>query len=274
MLFVNQAEQAAEDFLRAFETPELLPEPMAKVFLRRADGSPCREWSWRNQLIVALRGHSDARGFRQWERVGRRVRKGEAAFRILSPIVRTAADERTGEERCVTYGFRGTPVFGLGQTEGDPVTPDDTAEWLLGLPLREVAEAWGLSVEAYDGTRAGSLGAYRPGESIALGVENLSTWSHELVHAADDRRTALKGGKVRREAVAELGGAVLVRLLGREAEADLGGCWSYLRSLTGGSPEQALTLCGEVLDRTCGAVALILATAEEIRSGTRHLAVV
>jgi hypothetical protein len=35
------------------------------------------------------------------------------------------------------------------------------------------------------------LGSYCPGFSIALGVENLSTWAHELLHAADHRRGTL-----------------------------------------------------------------------------------
>ena len=47
----------------------------------------------------------------------------------------------------------------------------------------------------------------RRGASIALGVENLSTWAHEFIHAADDRLGHLteNGQHWRAEAVAELG---------------------------------------------------------------------
>jgi hypothetical protein len=265
MLFRNKAEEAAEEILAAFQSPERLPRPLASVFIYRKDGAPCRKWSWRNQVIVALRGHAEARGFRQWEKVGRRVRKGERSFRILSPLLKTITDEKTGDDKKIVYGFCGTPVFGLDQTEGDPLAAGDvaTAEWLKGLPVREVAETWGLSVEAYNGAGARALGKYRPGEAIALGVENLSTWAHELVHAADDRRGTMRGGKVRDEVVAELGGAVLLTLLGYEHDADLGGCWDYVRHYAG-DKEKALAVCGEVLDRTCAAVALILDTAEEV----------
>lgn len=269
MKFVNKAEEAAADILRAFENPSNLPKPLAQVFVHRRDGSPCRDWSWRNQLIVAIRGHSEARGFRQWEQAGRRVKTGEKAFRILSPLARKVVDEESEKEKTAVYGFKGTPVFGYDQTEGEPLPNRnfDTDQWLDSLPLREVARAWGLSVAAYNGQGGSYLGAYRHRQGIALGVENLSTWCHELVHAADDRNGKLKGKKVRKETVAELGGAVLLSILGYEREADLGGCWECIKSYAGEERIDVLAACGRVLDRTCEAVALILDTAEELQAG-------
>lgn len=270
MKLLNKAEEAAADILKAFEDPNALPKPLANVFVHRKDGAPCREWSWRNQLIVALRGHREARGFRQWEEVGRRVKKGERAFRILSPLAKKEVDEVTGEERVAVHGFRGTPVFGLEQTDGEPIpeTVNGADDWLRALPLREVAESWGLSVGAYDGRGAGWLGAYRSGSGIALGVKNLSTWCHELVHAADDRNGTTTKNKVKREVVAELGGAVLLKLLGHDHEADLGGCWRYVQQYAGDEMVDVLSACGKVLDRTCQAVALILDTAEWLQECT------
>jgi hypothetical protein len=267
MRLLNKAEEAAADILKAFENPNELPKPLAQVFIQRNDGSPCRKWSWRNQRIAAIRGHSEARGYRQWEKVGRKVRPGEKAFRILSPMARTVVDDETEEERTAVCGFTGTPVFGLGQTEGEPL-PDhseETRRWLDSLRLREVAEAWGLSVQAYNGKGGGLLGAYRHGTGIALGVENLSTWYHELVHAADDRNGKLKGKTISRETVAELGGAVLPSILDFEHEADLGGCWEYIPGYAKKENTEVLAACGAVLDRTCEAVALILDTAEGLR---------
>jgi len=266
MKMLNKAEEAAADILKAFENPNELPKPLAQIFVHRTDGSPCREWSWRNQLIVGLRGHCEARGYRQWEQAGRRVKTGEKAFRILSPLAKKIVDEEAQEERTAVYGFRGTPVFGLDQTEGEPLRNRnlDTERWLDSLPLLEVAKAWGLSVEAYNGENVGYLGAYRRGRGIALGVKNLSTWCHELVHAADDRNGKLKGAKVSREIVAALGGAVLLQMLGYEHEADLGGCWEYIKSYAGEEKIDVLAACGRVLDRTCEAVALILDTAEQL----------
>jgi hypothetical protein len=175
-------------------------------------------------------------------------------------------DKRTGQERTAIHGFKGTPVFGLGQTEGEatPAGRGEVEEWLDSLPLRHVAEEWGISVGAYDGRGANYLGQYRHASGIALGVRNHSTWCHELVHAADDRNGSLKkkGGKVDLEVVAELGGAVLLTMLGQTSEADLGGCWEYIQRLAGPVQADVLSVCGKVLDRTCEAVALILDTAE------------
>ena len=73
--------------------------------------------------------------------------------------------------------------------------------------------------------------------------------------------------KVKKEAVAELGGAVLPKLLRHDQEADLGGCWEYIRRYAGDEKIEVLSACGKVLDRTCEAVALILDTAEALREG-------
>ena len=64
MQFYRKAESAATRILEAFRTGNL-PEALAPIFIRRKDNLPCREWSWSNQLLVALSGHSDARGYRQ-----------------------------------------------------------------------------------------------------------------------------------------------------------------------------------------------------------------
>jgi integrase len=65
-----------------------VPKALAPIFIKRRDGLPCRRWSWSNQLITALHGYADARGFRQWEQAGRHVKKGERAFDILAPRTR------------------------------------------------------------------------------------------------------------------------------------------------------------------------------------------
>ena len=140
------------------------------------------------------------------------------------------------------------------------------------LPLIEVAREWGLSVEAFNGTGASCYGKFRfrlggSGEAIALGVKNLSTWAHELVHAADHRNGKLKelGQHWRKETVAELGGAVLLQILGYPHDADLGGCWKYIQSYAERAGLEVIDACGKVLQRTCEAVALILDTAAALR---------
>lgn len=260
---LSRTQQAAEKILRAFQNPSTLPAALAPMFVRQHDHTPCRSWSWMNQVLVALQGHTDARGFRQWQQVGRHVCTGERAMYILCPIIRQVAGESTDERIAVVSGFRAAPVFGYEQTEGEPLPtePADVA-WLEELPLRAVADRWGIAVDLRDGA-TGVLGSFRPGQ-ISLGVRNLSTWCHELVHAADHRRGGLTelGQHWRSETVAELGGAVLLELLGFHEQADLGGCWEYIGTYAERAGIPPLTACHHLLQRTCDAVALVLAEAK------------
>ena len=270
MKYYRKAEESVKAILDAFETGKV-PSALAQVFIQRKDDSPCRSWSWRNQLLVALAGHSDARGFRQWKEVGRSVRKGEhARCQILVPVLTHTAkeDPETGEETeaARVVGFTSSPVFGLEQTEGKPLEVDqETESWLAALPLRELAESWGLHVETYNGREDKALGWYGRG-AIALGVKNLSTWAHELCHAADDRLGALSTSKrPDREIVAELAGAVLLECLGHKAEADRGGAWEYVCSWAATGKTQPLTACNRLLERVCKAVDLILTEAAALQ---------
>lgn len=270
--FYGKAEQAATQILDAFKTPGELPEKLAPVFINRKDESPCRKWSWNNQLIAALHGHGDARGYRQWQSVDRHVKKGERSFTILSPITKKIEDPKTKKERIVVIGFKGTPVFGYSQTDGEPLPgQEELNDWLSGLPFREVAESWGLSVEAFNGQEGKAFGWFShtvtgEGRAIALGVENLSTWAHEMIHAADCRLGKLteSGQHWRSETVAELGGAVLLKVLGYDLEADLGGCWDYVQHYAKAADIEPIAACQHVLKRMCDAVTLILDTAEEL----------
>ena len=273
MKFYNQAEAAAKRILEAFQAGDL-PKALAPIFIHRKDNVPCRAWSWSNQLLAALFGQGDARGYRQWQEVGRFVKKGEKAFSILVPMLGTVkeTDRETGQdvERKRLYGFKSAPVFGVQQTEGEPVLPadPDVRAWLESLPLLEVAKGWGLCVDAFNGEGARYLGYYRHGQAIALGVKNLSTWAHELCHAADDRAgtiTKAPGQQPDNELVAELGGAILLEILGHPVEADRGGCWAYIQAYAEQAKIEPISACTRLLNRTCDAVAMILDTAEGLR---------
>ena len=100
-------------------------------------------------------------------------------------------------------------------------------QWMNALPLIEVARAWGLDVDAFNGFDGAPKGKYVRKKAIAMGVTNLATWAHELIHAADDRLGNLteRGQHWRSEVVAELGGAILLEALGCDFESDWGGCF-------------------------------------------------
>ncbi len=184
----------AHQILDAFKAGTV-PSALAQVFIRHKNHADCpaARWSWRNQLTAALCGHYDARGFRQWQQVGRNVKKGERAFYILGPCMvkdREAESEEKDAYRLV--GFTAIAVFGYSQTEGEPLPGQEEEQaFINSLPLVGVARAWNLTVSTFNAEGGTRLGSYRSGSSIALGVENLSTWTHELVHGADDRRGTL-----------------------------------------------------------------------------------
>ncbi len=121
MQFYGKAETAAKAILDLFKQPNTLPEALAPMFIHRSDNVPCRSWSWSNQLLTALAGTSDARGYRQWQEVGRHVKKGSRAFNILAPCKRKITetdDDGKRAERVIIFGFRSVPVFRYDDTEG------------------------------------------------------------------------------------------------------------------------------------------------------------
>ncbi len=268
-----KAQEVANDLLHAFETGKV-PKALAQIFIHRSRDHECPalKWSWNNRFLVALEGHYDARGFRQWQEVGRRVMKGEKACYILAPrLARVKDEDEEGEREEGTsrvVGFLTIPVFGLDQTKGEPLPGmEDITAFIDSLPLIEVAHSWGLKVSAFDSQDGGGLGFCQLEERIALGVKNLSTWAHELVHAADARLGTFtrKGGQqLDNETVAEFGGAVLLECLGYEAESDRGGALEYINRYAKEHKRSLLSVCSELLDRTCACVEFILETAEEL----------
>lgn len=275
MKYFGQSKDVALKIVEAFQKPELLPQALAPIFIHRHDDIPCRKWSWHNQLLVALAGSIDARGFQQWHEAGRYVKKGSKAIWILAPCIKTVdpQNEDEGEielgPRRILYGFRSVPVFAVEDTDGEPLPECDAqhGNWLKELPLVDVAKSWGINVGTYSGGENLPLGYFRPGErgqAVMLGVRNLSTWAHELVHAADHRLTGLKGERALLEIVAELGSAVLLKCLGLPCDADLGGAYAYIDVYASESSRDVLKGCMEVLDRVCNAVDLILRTAETL----------
>jgi hypothetical protein len=275
MNYYGHAETTINRIVEAFQAGKI-PAALSQVFVHRSDAIPCRAWSIQNRLIVALiGGTSDARGFKQWQEVNRHVKAGAQAFHILAPCLRKLKETKpdgTDAEQTILYGFRTVPVFALEQTNGEPLPADQESNSFLDtLPLRDVAKTWGISVESYNGRDGVPLGKYRREgilgtSSIALGVENLSTWAHELCHASDDKLGSLdKSARPEREVVAELAGCTLLECLGYHTESDAGGAWQYILGWSDGDRNKALRACLKVIERAANVVANILDTAETMR---------
>lgn len=276
MKFYGKAEETARRILTLFENPQSLPDVLAPVFIRSKADAPCRAWSWRNQILCAIAGTADARGYRQWQEAGRHVVKGAKAFDILIPLSKKIEDHETGDTRFAVYGFKSQAVFRMEDTDGAPVPTGDAEldNWIESLPLVDVAKAWDLTVTFYNGQEHGPHGKFIRGRAIALGVQNLSTFFHELIHAADHRLGNLteKGQHWRSETVAEFGGAVLAKCLGLDYDADLGGAYRYVKAYAEAAGKRPEAACMDCLERLCKAVALVLDTAEHIEAEAGQLA--
>lgn len=203
------------EVLAMFESGEL-PEMVAQTVIARAAGAPIGRWSVLNQLLAIRAGTTDARGFKQWLEVGRHVRKGSRAFRILGPVLRKVENEDGElEQRCM--GFTPIPVFRVQDTDGDELEQNLRPPELP--PLFDVAERLGVTVGYMPAHEAaGFRGYYMPGtREIALVTHDVRTFFHELAHAGHDY---VLGGKIDEadpaaaEIIAETVAATLCRLYG------------------------------------------------------------
>lgn len=276
--------EASNSIMEQFQSGNL-PKALGQVVVAIDSKFPCHtKWSWGNRLLMALAGTDTAMGYNQWETVGRRVRKGTHGFGIFGPIIVDKKDKdgnKTGDKALVGYKLifvhpiENTDVVDEVKWNKAAETINKAQERINNLPLLDVAKAWGITVKTANTGRAN--GWYSPsGKTIALGVENLSTWAHELVHAADHKLGNLteKGQHWRRESVAEFGGAVLLYALGYETEADLGGAFKYIEYYAKELNKPVTDACLKVLSRMQKAVELIMETAEELSSPTEDAPVV
>ena len=88
-----------------------------------------RRYSFNNLMLIAAQcpQATHVAGYRKWQQLGRQVRKGEKAIKILGYSTKkiTKTDPETGEEvedRLVRYPV--LSVFDISQTDGDPVPAD------------------------------------------------------------------------------------------------------------------------------------------------------
>lgn len=272
MKYYGKAQEAVDKVLEAFNEPEKLAPALGQVFFQTEIDIPCHNWSLMNRFMVILSGSQDCRGYKQWKSVGRHVKKGAKAVYILAPVFgkkTIAVDKNDITENDKTkyvngelhklvdilIGFRAAPVFRYEDTEGKELK-DPNSKAINALPFINVAKQWGLTVKTVKNNNL-VLGAYIPAsEEINLAVENLSTWTHELIHAAEDRLGNLNlDDRKACEVVAELGGASLLVLIGLEKEADLGGAYEYIKSWSNNNTQDA---CMKVINRILQAIELIV----------------
>ena len=249
--YMSRAERAKQQLSRIAEmfSSERLPDLLAKSYLEPT-GLPSDKWSLGNRLIMTMEGTSDARGYRQWQKVGRHVKKGTKAIYILAPRVNKAVekDKETGEETTRTYvaGFQGIPVFRYEDTDGAAIKTVKNEPKELP-PLADVAERWGIKVR-FDGTRHGEFGSFSKSDGeIRLCTDDVSTFFHELAHLAHSRIEDLKPGQdARQEIIAQLVACTLAKTYGYDGVD--GYTYGYVAHYAdGGDPETVGRACYRVL---------------------------
>jgi antirestriction protein ArdC len=159
------------------------------------------QYSFGNVLLILAQRPDASRvaGYRTWQSLGRQVKKGEKAIRIIAPASykKKEPDEQTGEEqeRQVRF-FRSVSVFDVSQTDGDPLPEvpvpvlDSHAGAELYAKLEGVALTEGLRVTIGHESflqRPQLMGFYEPDSRAiyvkeAAQLQQTKTLAHELGH--------------------------------------------------------------------------------------------
>ena len=207
----DRIKEAMETLLKIFKEDNL--EKVARAVFRGGD-IPADKWSFLNRVLMYLNDTEDARGFRQWQAVGRHVKKGSKAFYILAPMIKKVIDEETTEEKQILAGFKAIPVFRIEDTEGEPVISQNF-EVNIPYEFNGIIQELGLKVRPvrFCGSAYGSYNLLN--KEIKLASPEIEVFLHELSHAVDDRLTGLKLGQRKdQEVTAEFSAAVIAHLMG------------------------------------------------------------
>jgi len=228
--------EATNNLLTMFQSGNF-PAQLATTIIRRHDGDvvPSDKWSIANQMLMQSQNTGDARGYKQWQSIGRQVAKGSKAIYIFAPMTKKVKDkeqsEKTGEDvdKIVITGFCPIPVFRVEDTTGEPLPYADTYKPKTYPPFFDVAQKLGLTVE-YTPMRSDFLGRFSPRTSkIQLCSQDFCVYYHELAHACHATFTDISAiDKDKAEIVAEFSACVLCELTGTSGYQSQG--YSYIKN--------------------------------------------
>ena len=164
-----------------------------------------RAYSAGNCMLLAYQCHERGiepdriAGFRTWLKLGRCVRKGERALRILAPVTVKERDARGADTGETKVFFKTAFVFELSQTEplpgAEPISLEPPSEPLSGdshrhllEPLRKFAGSIGYAVSFEQ--IAGAAGGFCDARAKRIVVDSqmppnarVRTLVHECAHA-------------------------------------------------------------------------------------------
>ena len=178
----------------ARETDEVRKSEFFKAYLNTA--AKFWRYSYRNQLLIMAQYPFATRvaGFRAWQEIGRNVKKGSKAIRILAPCTKKIArEEKEANEKpesILTY-FVPVCVFDVSQTDGRPLPSFDvelegsSQQWLLD-SLLLYCKKLDIGVEFRE-FGVNNVYGYSKGGHIAINSRQsvnsqASTMVHEIAH--------------------------------------------------------------------------------------------
>lgn len=252
----DKVKQVLNVILDKFKSGEI-PEAVALACFPMPD-IPSSAWSFTNRTLMFLAGTGDARGFRQWKKANRWVRKGAKAIYILVPCFKKEVNEESGEEKEFLRYFKPSPVFMYEDTEGNPLDYEQIE--LPDLPLIERAEEWNISVRAIPGNyRYHGYYSFNRKE-IALATPEEKVFFHELSHAAHEKikGSLTKGQDPLQEIVAELSAAALCKIVGKKGNGSFGNSDKYIEKYSEKIDMSPYNACLKVMSETEKVLNLIL----------------
>ena len=250
----DRIKDALNGILAKFESGDI-PQAVA-ISTFPMDDMPSSNWSFLNRLIMCLSGTLDARGFRQWQQVGRSVKGGSKALYIMVPkLTRRETDQ--GEDEHIIRGFLAKPVFRYEDTAGKPIEQKEPPI-LPDLPLIEKAKEWGIAVKAIPGNYSYYGYFSEMNAEIALATKDESVFFHELAHAAHSKVRPQKDSLTwTKEIVAELSAAALCRIVGKTSK-HLGNSYRYIKHYATEANLSPVKACLQVLADVESTLKLIL----------------
>lgn len=227
MKLSKKAQESIDRVIEKVKTGDL-SEITDTALIKLDKSAPAAKWSLSNRLLAFYQAEElDCRGFKQWQTVDRKVKKGSKAVYIFRPKTIKKDDEQEDEQKTICIGFALIPVFPASATTGDKPLP--AYEPVNLPPLFEVAKKLNIKVDylPLDNHILGNCEI--DGSKIKLATHDERVFFHELAHAVDAKINGkLKGGQTaEQEITAEFTSAVLMDFY--NLADNTGNMWQYIK---------------------------------------------